>query len=448
MPDHPLPLPRTLDDVPELPGALPLLGHMPARIRNLAAFNTRALATCGPMFWCNAGLGVRELVIADPRITELLKARQASVSFYEDAVSSLIGGSLLTMDGEPHRRVRSTMGPAFSPKMVRSSDVITVVDEVARKHVERWLAAGRVEVLAATQELALEIIVRLIGIASDDLPRWRTMYQRYLKGALPTMIDTPLHWWARRARDFIDRGLADIVAQLRASGRSDTLAGSIANARDEQGELLPVAQIVPNLRVLVLAGHETTASSLAWTILFQARDADSQARAKTEVEAAAHEGVELGALALDGERFTWAEKQFREALRLYPPVATIVRRLAEPLEFQGVEIPAGTQVAVPILYFMREGSSWTEPRSYQPERFETRPRPTTIDTLMFGGGPHFCLGYHIAIAEGTLALLTLARMLADAGMTMVPERPNTPLEPHWVPLTHPPPKAAVRFVRA
>lgn len=446
MPDHPL-LPRSLGEVPELPGALPVLGHMPARIRNLAGFNNRALARCGPIFWCNAGLGVRELVIADPRIVELLKAREASVSFYADAVSTLIGGSLLTMDGEPHRRVRSTMGPAFTPKMVRSSDVIAVVDEVARKHIDRWLAAGRVEVLPATQELALEIIVRLIGIPSDDLPGWRRMYQRYLMGALPSMMDTPVHWWARRARDWIDRGLSEIVAQLRASGRSDTLAGSIANARDERGELLPISDIVPNLRVLVLAGHETTASSLAWAMLFAARDADSQTRAKLEVERARNEGHELGPLACDAERFTWAEQQFREALRLYPPVATIVRRLSDPLDIAGLEIPAGTQIAVPILHLMREGSSWSDPLAYRPDRFESRPRPTTLDTLMFGGGPHFCLGYHIAIAEGTLTLLTLARKLADAGLTMVPERPKSPLEPSWVPLTHPPPKAAIRFVR-
>lgn len=442
--DQSAPPPRTgIAGVPTLSGGLPLLGQLPSMIRDLPAHYERAIAEHGRIFWFDAGLGIRQLAIADPSVIELLKAREASVSFYGEAASTLIGGSLLTFDGEPHRRLRGAMAPPFTPKQVHRSDVMRIVGEVARKHVDAWLRAGSIEVLRSTQALALEVIVRLIGIRSDDLEVWRRQYQRYLLGSIPTRFPTPLHWWARRARDWIDRGLREVVVDLRRRGERDTLVGSIAHACDEAGELLTLDQVVPNLRVLVLAGHETTASSMAWAMLHQARSPASQARARDEVAQVA----DLEALTNDGERFTWAERQFREALRLYPPVASMVRKLAGPLTIAGVEVPTGTLVAIPITTLLRDPERWREPDRFEPERFDTRPRATTIDTLMFGGGPHFCLGYHIAMAEGTLVMLTLARALADAGLKMVPVR-EQPLVPVWVPLTHPPGKAAVRFVPA
>ncbi len=117
---------------------------------------------------------------------------------------------------------------------MRRTDIVAVIAEVARAHVARWLQAGRIEVLPATQELALEIIVRLIGVPPRNLAVWGQQYRRYMLSLLPSRLPTPTHWWARRARRWLVR---EIVAELRAAGDDTTLVGGIANARDEHGAL-------------------------------------------------------------------------------------------------------------------------------------------------------------------------------------------------------------------
>lgn len=429
--------------VPTLAGGWPFLGHLPEMHRDFPGLCARGVAAHGPLFWITPGPGGGQLMCADPAIVEALKGRQVSVEVYAENVGAVLGGTMLALDGEAHRQLRGTIAPPFTPRQVRRSDIVAVIAEVARAHVRRWLQAGRIEVLPATQELALEIIVRLIGVPPRNLAAWGRQYRRYMLSLLPSRLPTPTHWWARRARRWLDRGMREIVAELRAAGDDTTLVGGIANARDEHGALLPVDRLIPNLLLLALAGHETTANSLAWAILEQARDPDSQARARVEVE-----GADLTALALDSEQFTWAERQFREALRLYPPVHSLVRKLVAPLTIAGVELPAGTLINVPVAHFLRDPAYGADPGAYDPGRFTTRPRISTIDTIMFGGGPHFCLGYHVAIAEGSLVLLTLARALAEAGLRVVPEFTDAALRPLWLPVAHPPSKLAVRFAAA
>ena len=412
--------------------------------RDFPGLCARGTAEHGPLFWIECGPGIRQLMCAHPSAIDVLKGGNTSNAFYAETVGALLGGTLFALDGEEHRRIRGTMAPAFTPKQVRRSDMLAIVAELAAAHVERWLQAGRIEVARATQELALDIILRLIGAPRLDLERWRIQYRRLLLGSIPVRFSTPLHWWANRAGDWLDQRLRRIITELRESGDERTLVGAIANARDEHGDLLPLEQVIHNVRLLVFAGHETTANALAWAILQQARSDASQRRALDEVSAA----PDLAALVLDDEQFTWAERQIREALRLFPPIHSLARRLLAPTTLADVEVPAGTQINVPIVHFLRDPARWSDPDAYDPDRLATRPRPSTIDTVMFGGGPHFCLGYHVAIAEGTLIMLTLARALAQAGLRIAPGYADGALRPIWLPIAHPPSKLAVRFTGA
>src|SRR5688572_24188019 len=165
---------------PTLAGGWPILGHLPQMHRDFPALCARGVAAHGPLFWVAAGPGPRQLMCADPAIVEALKGRQFSVAVYAENVGAVLGGTVLGLDGEVHRELRATIAPPFTPKQVRRSDVVAVIAEVARAHVARWLQAGRIAVLPATQELALEIIVRLIGVPPRNLAAWRRQYQRYM----------------------------------------------------------------------------------------------------------------------------------------------------------------------------------------------------------------------------------------------------------------------------
>ncbi len=427
--------------LPTLSGSVPLLGHLPAMLRRFPELCARGIATHGSLFFIHGALGVRYLVCAEPSILDVLNGQEVSTSSYIEGATTLLGGTLLSFDGEAHRRIRLPMSSAFTPKQLTRSNVLKLIHTVASEHIARWLRAGRIAVLPATQNLALEIIMRLIGIPMSDLELWRKKYYHYLLGALPSRYKTPLHLWAERARNWLDQSLREVMEDLRTSKDESSFIGAIANTRDESGALLPLDLLVPNVRLLIFAGHETTASGFAWTLLEQARSSESQERAWKEVQ-----GVSaLTALAADSQQFTWAERQFREALRLYPPVHSLTRQLTAPLTVAGVKIPAGTVLMVPIISLLRDPGRWSRPSLFDPTRFEFRPRATTIETIMFGGGPHFCLGYHVSIAEGTMLLLTLAQALSAANLRMVPDGPYELPPPVWLPLGHPCRKLAVRF---
>jgi cytochrome P450 monooxygenase len=161
----------------------------------------------------------------------------------------------------------------------------------------------------------------------------------------------------------------------------------------------------------------------------------------------AAEAQDLSAFATDPDRFTFAEMQFREALRMYPAVHSVIRRLDRDLPLDAGTIPKSTLLNVPLCHLLRDPERFPEPSEHRPERWTERPRPGTIETAMFGGGQHFCLGYHIAIAEGTIFNLVIARALGAHDRRLSRNDDGPIPAPIYLPLAHPPRTAAVRFTR-
>jgi cytochrome P450 monooxygenase len=427
---------------PVLDGAWPVLGHMPEMYRRFPELCARGRAH-GPLFWIHGGPGAKQLMYCDPDALQLLKHPATSSSFYTEGFSALLGNTLFAFDGDEHRRVRQPMTPPFTPQRVRASDVIAIVTDAAERRVERWVKAPSFDVLAEIREMALEIIFRIVGVPVTDVAEWRTQYTRFLLAGVPSSgrIRGPIYWYASRARNWIDERLGAIVDRFRASQDSSTLVGSIANCRDEDGRFLDRALVLANLRLLVFAGHETTASSMAWTAHAFAASPTFQRRAIEEVASI----DDFGAAATDTARFTFAEAMFREALRRYPPVHSVLRRMTAPVEVNAGLIPKGTLVNIPFVYLLGDPTRFPDPTRFDPDRLKERPRPGTLETAMFGAGPHFCLGYHVAIAEGTLFNLVLARTMHRRGLELRPTVPGPIPRPIYLPLGHPPSKLTLQF---
>jgi cytochrome P450 len=428
---------------PTLDGALPILGHLPEMYRRFPALCARGSAAHGPLFWIHGGPGAKQLMCTDASALSILKSPSMSNSFYAEGWEALLGNTLFAFDGDVHRRVRNVLAPAFTPNRIRRSDVLHIVTDTVSSHVERWLDAGRVDVIAGAREIALEIIFRIIGVPGQDLGAWRRHYQRYLLAGLPSpgRFHGPIHWLACRAREWLDARIGRIVDDLRASGDADTLAGAIANSRDEDGQLLDRGIVVANLRLLVFAGHETTASAVAWSMLHFADAPQIQRRAVAE----AGPVDDLVALATDTSRLTFAEAQFREALRMYPAVHSVIRRVTQSVDLDVGTIPGGTLLNVPFVHLLRDPERFPSPGTYDPTRWRERPKTGSMETAMFGGGQHFCLGYHIAIAEGTLFNLHFARALHRRGLRARAAQTGPMPRPVFLPLTHPPRGLVIRF---
>ena len=201
------------------------------------------------------------------------------------------------------------------------------------------------------------------------------------------------------------------AADFMSEERDDVLS-MLLGARDEDGEPMTDVELRDELLTLLVAGHETTATSLAWAVERLVR----------------HPGA-LERVATDGE---YADAVVKETLRLRPVVAIVLRRLLEPLAVAGRELPAGTTVAPCILLVHRREDVYPEPNAFRPERFLGRP-PGTYTWIPFGGGVRRCLGAAFAQFEMQVVLETIARSarleavgrpedVRRRGVTLVPSR--------------------------
>lgn len=423
---------------PRLDGARPLVGHMPEMYRHFPELCARGHRAHGPVFWIEGGPGAKQLMLATRDGVALLKDKALSASFYAEGFGPMLADTLFAFDGAEHRRLRALMAPAFTPKRIGQTEVLRVIDEVARRSIDRWLEAGRFDAVVASKEYALEIILRLVGVPREQLTAFRIQFERYRLCAVPSQgwILAPLVWTGVRARDWIDARLGTMVDHCRRAEDETTLLGAIANRRDEAGHFTERKLVVANLRLLVLAGHETTAATLAWSLLHAATDPRLQERA---LEASLSPDDDSGELDLAGQ-------QFLEAARLYPTVHSVIRRTQTPLDVEGRSVPPGLLVNIPLLHMLLDPERFPSPGTYRPQRWQGWPRPGSVRAAMFGGGPHFCLGYHIALAEGARFHRHLAAALRRHGRRLRRHGP-VPI-PVFLPLTHPPGKHIIELERA
>jgi cytochrome P450 len=215
----------------------------------------------------------------------------------------------------------------------------------------------------------------------------------------------------------IDRRVARMIADRRATNdERDDLLSRLLRARDESGGSMSDRQLRDEIVTLFVAGHETTATGLAWSLYLLARH--PAIYDAIEREALAYDDRPIGRTGLP--ELPLALAVFSEALRMYPPVPIFERQALEPVEIGGHRLAVGGYVGVFPWALHHRAALWPDPDRFDPDRFapgaETgRPRHAH---LPFGAGPRVCLGAHFAMLEGALVLSTVLRRarleLADA----------------------------------
>jgi cytochrome P450 family 135 len=334
--------------------------------------------------------------------------------------------SLLLLDGEEHLRQRKLMLPAFHGERIERYRQI--MRDATERAVASWRTGEPFALRPHTQAITFEVIVRAVfGVDdADAMARLREPLRRMLDWAgnpAPLLLvavvgpENPVvrRVIARRYLEPVDRELYALIAERRKAPdlaeREDVLS-TLLLARDEDGEPMSDVELRDELLTLLVAGHETTATSLAWAVERLVR----------------HPGA-LDRVATDAG---YADAVVKETLRLRPVVAIVLRRLLEPLEVAGRELPAGTTVAPCILLVHRREDLYPEPDAFRPERFLREP-PGTYGWIPFGGGVRRCLGAAFAQVEMQVVLETIARSARlDAvgepeevrrrGVTLVPAR--------------------------
>jgi cytochrome P450 len=359
------------------------------------------------------GFGERGLskvvFLADPAaIKKVFTAGPESLTVGElrAAMAPMFGNaSILLLDGAAHMRQRKLMLPPFhGERMERYGELIAAATE---RELERWPLGRQFPILPRMQTITFEVILKAV-FGLDDRER-----RAEVGGALRRALDivaNPLSEVAmglpgrigpinvraefERAVAEADRLLLAEIARRRADpdlAERDDILALLLQARDEDGETMTDRELRDELVTLLLAGHETTATALAWTFDHLLRNSQALARLTDECQNGGDE---------------YLDAVVSEILRLRPPVAFVDRRLHAPLELERHVLPAGTIVAPCIYLVQRRPDLYPEPNAFKPERFLEHP-PETYSWLPFGGGVRRCVGASFATFEMKVALRTI-----------------------------------------
>jgi len=332
---------------------------------------------------------VREVFTGDPRV---LHAGQANA-----ILRPLLGPrSVLLLDEDAHLAERRRLLPAFHG--ARIARLGALMAEATAREVAAWPRGEPLPLLPRLQALTLEIVVRAVfGVREADRRDrlreglraaldWASDPRRFAPVALLGPDRTEALGIIRRAFAPVDALLAEEIARRRAAPgleeRDDVLSSLVAAGEHDDRALRD------ELMTLLVAGHETTASALAWALERLARHPEAWARLRAGDEA-------------------YAEAVVKETLRLRPVLAIVLRLLTEPLELAGYALPAGVAVAPCILLLQRRADLYPEPLRFRPERF-LREEPPPYAWIPFGGGTRRCLGASFALLELRTVLRTIA----------------------------------------
>ncbi|MGH8880398.1 MAG: cytochrome P450 [Stackebrandtia sp.] len=340
-------------------------------------------------------------------------------SFYNE-VRDLIGNGLLTSQDDEYLRQRRLIQPLFTKKRVNEY-ALAMAAETADL-TKRWRDApgGVVDVAEEMTGLTLRIVTRVLfgadGVFAEDAIKrsFPTLSESVVRRGfsplrLPRGLPTPQNRRISAAQTALYRVCDRIIAERRGRDTEGVdLLSRLAQAGDSEDDRLSDPEIRDQVLVFLLAGHETTATSLAFALHLLARNPEIQRRAREEIGTVLKDEPPSAA---DYERLPYTTMVVKEAMRLYPAAPILGRLAVDDTEVDGFRIPAGSNVLTSAWVIHRHPRYWEDPERFDPSRFTAereaaRPRYAWIP---FGGGPRACIGQHFSMLESVLALAVMLR---------------------------------------
>ena len=347
----------------------------------------------GTIVWISDPDVIKQVFTGDP---EVLRAGEGNAAPLEPIMGR---NSVLLLDEPEHMRQRKLMLPSFhGERMQRYGELI---QEITHRDIDDWPLGTPFALRMHAQSITLEVIMRAV-FGVDDAERLAR-----LRDALSPLLDIGTNQLAMASIAFplMRRTLGKRVWEsfMRRRGEADTLIydeirrrredpatpdrddvlSILLQARDEDGAPLTDAELRDELITLLVAGHETTATSISWAFDLLLHHPGKLARLREDI-------------AWGGEAYL--DAVIKETLRIRPVVPGVVRKLSEPFELRGYEIPAGTRVAPNIYLTHMNPAVYPEPKRFLPERFLDN-GADTYSWIPFGGGIRRCLGASFALYE-------------------------------------------------
>ncbi|MFT4187797.1 MAG: cytochrome P450 [Aeromicrobium sp.] len=353
-------------------------------------------------------------LFAEPRLAPSLAG--------ESPVRPVVGLSVLTMVGDDHRRRRKLLMPPFHGEAVARYQA--QIEEATARQLDRWEAGATLRLADAAQAITLDVIMAgVFGIdrrTGEAERRLRTRVRQVLRLSTSPVAKAGEFVNLRSAEPvgpqkwvigLLDRAMFAVIAERRAAhapGERHDILSLLLDARDEDGSALTDVELRNELLTLVLAGHETTANTVAWAFERLTRTPAAYDRLREEVRSGGEE---------------YLEATVKEAMRARPVVPVVARRPSVPWRFGDFVVPAETRVVMAILLTHHREDLYPDPERFDPDRF-VGVRPSPYAWLPFGGGDRRCLGAALAMAELRVVLREMARRADFAVTDAPPERPR------------------------
>nr|WP_281184504.1 cytochrome P450 [Micromonospora halophytica] len=350
-----------------------------------------------------------------------------------------LGDGLLTSEGELWHKQRKVIQPVFQPRRIaRQAGAVAEEAERMAARLHRAVGGDPVDIRHEMTELTLGVLGRTLldadlgefdGIgAAFEAVQDQAIFEMMSLGTVPTWVPLPRQRRFRRARAELQEIVDRLVAYRRsqpggAEGRDDVVSRLIQSTSEERDPRVARQRMRDELVTLLLAGHETTASTLTWAFYLLDRHHEVWERVHAEaVEVLGDRTPEYE----DLHRLKYTAMVVDEVMRLYPPVWLLPRVAQGDDEVGGWHVPAGADLVLCPYTLHRHPEFWPDPDRFDPTRFDPdrpsdRPRYAFIP---FGAGPRFCVGNHLGLMEAVFVIACVARRVRlslPAGQPVVPE---------------------------
>jgi cytochrome P450 len=430
-----LPIKQAKQSRPPGPKSTPVMGVMREFNADSLGFIEKVQRKYGDVVWMRF-LYVPALFLYHPDDIEYVLATNPrnfvkSMSLRSNFFQRLVGNGLLTSHGEGWKRQRRLSQPAFHRERI-ATYAGTMVDYTTRL-VSSWEAGESRDIHRDMMRLTLEIVVRCLFSAdvSNDVDEVGATLrelvkpfasQATLKWILNNRLPTPYHFRFHALAKKIDRIVYRIIGERRASGKDEgDLLSMLLTACDEDGSRMSDRQLRDEVMTLFLAGHETTALTLAWTWYLLGNHPEVEKKFHAELDEVL--GGREPSLA-DLPRLKYTEQIVKESMRLYPPAYGMGREAIDDCVISDYRVPSGTQVFMFQWATQRDARFYNEPIAFIPERWtdEFEARLPKYAYFPFGGGPRACIGASFAMMEIILVLATIGQKFR---LELVPDHPIT-----------------------
>lgn len=416
-------------------------------LKNPLPFHNKNFTKYGDSFSISLGKGNPIIFTRDPVVAKHVLQKNHKNYIKSELqthyLAKYIGNGLLTANGNYWLQQRRLIQPAFHRKKLES--LMGIMFSEIKLQLQKIKGNASIDVFLVMNDLAFNVVAKSLFSYTDKgnkIHRLQEITEGVQEMVVKELRQPFKKWWfklngsLKRTEELSEEAraiLLEIINERKQSGAaSDDLLQMLLDSRYEDGTSMTDEQLIDEILILFVAGHETTSNALTFALQLVAKDIDIQEKIKEEVS-----GFEANDILNSIQKLPYTKQCIEETMRLYPPAYFIDRLSLEDDECNGVKIPKNTQVLMSVYEMHRQVKYWEDAQEFKPDRFHSdHKKEYTASYFPFGAGPRMCIGNNFAMYE---MILTIADVIKGYELELVSKIAINPL------ITLKPKKAIIRF---